>query len=145
MGLLGACDVVVAGPHCTFALTESRLGLAPAIISLTLSGKVDPRSWARYALGGEAFSPEEALRIGLVTMTGEDPNALCNDVIATYRLASPQGLAETKALINATMVDEFESNAEQLLNRSAELFASPEAQEGIAAFKERRAPRWVST
>jgi len=54
-GLIGACDIAVAGPRSTFALTEARIGLAPAIISLTLLPKITPRAAARYYLTGEMF------------------------------------------------------------------------------------------
>lgn len=52
-GLVGACDIAVAGPRSTFALTEARIGVAPAIISLTLLPKLSPRAAARYYLTGE--------------------------------------------------------------------------------------------
>src|SRR5690606_18105256 len=55
LGLIGACDIVVAGPDSTFALTEARIGVAPSIISLTLLPKMAPRAAARYLLTGEKF------------------------------------------------------------------------------------------
>lgn len=67
-GLVGACDMVVAGPESTFALTEARIGVAPAIISLTLLPKLSPRAAARYYLTGEKFGAREAADIGLITM-----------------------------------------------------------------------------
>lgn len=63
-GLVGACDMVVAGPESTFALTEARIGVAPAIISLTLLPKLSPRAAARYYLTGEKFGAREAADIG---------------------------------------------------------------------------------
>ena len=144
LGLLGACDVVIAGPECTFALTESRLGLAPAIISLTLAAKLDARAWARYALDGSTFDSACAAQIGLVTKAAEDPMAVAADIIGAFTVASPQGLAETKRLVNESLVQDFDRRSAELTARSAALFASEEAQEGIAAFRERRQPRWVS-
>ncbi len=143
MGLLGASDVVIAGPACTFALTEARLGLAPAIISLTLADRLDPRAWARYALGGETFDAAEGARIGLVTVATDDVEAALVEVGAAYAEASPQGLRATKELVNARLVETFDAQAAALAGRSAELFASDEAQEGIAAFRARRPPRWA--
>ena len=55
MGLVAACDIAVAGPRSTFALTEARIGVAPAIISLTLLPKLSARAAARYYLTGETF------------------------------------------------------------------------------------------
>lgn len=145
LGLLGAADVAIAGGACTFALTEARLGLAPAIISLTLAGRLAPRAWARYALGGETFDATVAERIGLVTIAASDPTAALEEVAAAYAAASPQGLQATKSLVNARLVADFEAHAEAMTAWSAELFASPEAQEGITAFRERRPPRWATT
>ena len=62
LGLVGACDIVVAGPNSTFALTEARIGLAPAIISLTLLPKMTARAAGRYFLTGETFTAAEAAR-----------------------------------------------------------------------------------
>jgi len=143
LGLLGAADVVIAGPACTFALSEARLGLAPAIISLTLADRIAPRAWARYALGGETFDAAEAARIGLVTIAVDDTAAALAEVASAYAKASPQGLQATRELVNARLVDSFDARAAALARRSAELFASDEAQEGIAAFRERRPPRWA--
>ena len=64
-GLVGACDIAVAGPRSTFALTEARIGVAPAIISLTLLPKMSARAAARYYLTGETFDAGEAAEIGL--------------------------------------------------------------------------------
>ena len=70
MGLVGACDIAIAGPRSTFALTEVRIGVAPAMISLTLLPKLTPRAAARYYLTGETFNADRAAEIGLVTRAG---------------------------------------------------------------------------
>ena len=67
LGLVGACDIAVAGNASTFALTEARIGVAPSIISLTLLPKLTARAAGRYFVTGEKFGPTEAARIGLVT------------------------------------------------------------------------------
>lgn len=143
LGLLGACDLVLAGPACTFALTEARLGLAPAIISLTLDDVLDRRAWARYGLTGETFDAVEAARIGLATRAVDDLEVAVEETVAALGAASPQGLAETKTLTSSVRLARFDRDAAGLGARSAELFASEEAQEAIAAFRERRPPRWV--
>lgn len=75
-GLLGACDISVAGPGSTFAFTEARIGVAPAVISMPLLPRLDARAAARYYLTGERFDAAEAARIGLVTLAaGEDRTA----------------------------------------------------------------------
>ncbi len=143
LGLLGAADVVIAGPGCTFALTEARLGLAPAIISLTLADRMAPRAWSRYALGAETFTANEAARIGLVTIAAPEPQVVLDEIAKRFRAASPQGLRATKELLNTPRLEAFDARADALMELSATLFASEEAQEGISAFRERRPPRWA--
>lgn len=142
MGLVGACDMVVAGPACTFALTEARLGLAPSIISLTLLPRLDPRAAGRYFLTGERFGPDEAQRMGLVTAAADDPDAAVDGLLAGLRKASPQGLAETKALLTRGMLEGFDAHAQELCALSARLFATPDAREGMTAFLQKRRPSW---
>jgi enoyl-CoA hydratase len=138
LGLLGACDVVVASEGSDFALTEVRIGVAPAVISLTLLPKLEQRAAARYYLTGERFGTAEAVRMGLVTATEDDLEAILDGL----RKGSPQGLAESKRLVTARVLETFERDAEDLVQRSASLFASAEAREGMTAFLERRDPEW---
>ncbi|WLQ41494.1 enoyl-CoA hydratase family protein [Streptomyces laculatispora] len=144
LGLLGACDISAAGPGATFALTESRLGLAPAVISLPLLPRTDPRAAARYYLTGERFDASEAARISLVTLAADDDvDEALAPVLDGLRRASPQGLRASKELVTATVLESFDQHAENLIARSAALFASAEAREGMTAFLERRDPAWV--
>ncbi|MEU3702290.1 enoyl-CoA hydratase family protein [Streptomyces anulatus] len=143
LGLLAACDIAVAGPASTFALTESRLGLAPAVISLTLLPRLDRTAANRYYLTGERFDAAEAARISLVTEAAEDVDRALVPILDGLRRASPQGLAASKELVTATVLRSFDQYAEELVARSAALFASDEAREGMAAFLERRDPAWV--
>ncbi|WNI23208.1 enoyl-CoA hydratase family protein [Streptomyces sp. ITFR-16] len=143
LGLLAACDISAAGPGATFALTESRLGLAPAVISLPLLVRTDPRAAARYYLTGERFDAPEAARIGLVSIATEDVDKALIPVLDGLRRASPQGLAASKELVTATVLESFDQHAEDLVARSAALFASAEAREGMTAFLERRDPAWL--
>ncbi|EDY47953.1 enoyl-CoA hydratase [Streptomyces clavuligerus] len=161
LGLIGACDIAVAGPRADFAFTEVRIGVAPAVISLPLLPRLDPRAAARYCLTGESFGAAEAARIGLLTLAagkapqgeegeeggdggdGEEVDALLRPVLDGLRKASPKALAATKALVTARVLEAFDRDAEDLVQRSATLFASAEAREGIAAFLERRDPAWV--
>lgn len=139
LGLLAACDIAVAGPRATFAFTEARLGLAPAVISLTVLPRTEPRAAARYYLTGEVFPTAEAIRIGLVSAGLE----ALDGVLAGLRAASPQGLAESKRLATAEVLRGFDRDAPELAERSARLFASAEAAEGVRAFQQRREPAWA--
>ncbi|SCE27403.1 enoyl-CoA hydratase family protein [Streptomyces sp. OspMP-M43] len=143
LGLLAACDIAVAGEGASFALTESRLGLAPAVISLTLLPRVDRAAANRYYLTGERFDAAEAARISLVTEAAENVDQALAPVLDGLRRASPQGLAASKELVTATVLRGFDQYAEDLVVRSAALFASDEAKEGMTAFLERRDPAWV--
>lgn len=142
LGLLGACDIAAAGTGATFAFTEARLGLAPAVISMPLLPRLDARAAARYYLTGERFGPEEAARIGLVTLAGDDVDALLTPVLDGLRAASPQGLAASKRLVTGEVLRAFDRDTEPFAELSASLFASPEAREGMTAFLERREPKW---
>ncbi|MDX3227352.1 enoyl-CoA hydratase family protein [Streptomyces sp. ME19-01-6] len=145
LGLLGACDIAAAGGGASFAFTEARLGLAPAMISIPLLPRLDPRAAARYYLTGERFDAAEAARIGLVTLGGPvaDVDELLAPVLDGLRRGSPQGLAESKRLVTAEVLRAFTRETDRLAERSAALFASAEAREGMTAFLERRDPAWV--
>ena len=143
MGLVGACDIAVAGPRSTFALTEARIGVAPAIISLTLLPKLEPRAAARYFVTGETFDAETAAGIGLVTLAADDVGPAVDALVADLAKASPQGLAASKALTTAAVLAGFDRDADRLAQESARLFVSEEAREGMLAFLEKRPPRWA--
>lgn len=144
LGLVGACDIAVAGNASTFALTEARIGVAPSIISLTLLPKMTARAAGRYFVTGEKFGATEAADIGLITVATDDVAATVAELTASIAKGSPQGLAASKALTTAATIDDFERRAEKLTRESAELFVSDEAREGMLAFLEKRSPRWVS-
>ncbi|MFD9110461.1 enoyl-CoA hydratase family protein [Streptomyces bottropensis] len=143
LGLLGACDIAAAGPEATFALTEVRIGVAPAVISLTLRPRTDPRALARYYLTGERFGPAEAARIGLITDAGAEVDAVLEPVLDGLRRASPRALAEAKQLLTTKVLENFDRDAGELTRLSSRLFASADAREGMTAFLERREPGWV--
>jgi enoyl-CoA hydratase len=143
MGLVGAGDIAVAGPRSTFALTEARIGVAPAIISLTLLPKMSARAAARYYLTGETFDAATAAAIGLITMAADDVGAAVASLVADIGRASPQGLAASKGLTTAAVLDGFDRDAERLSADSARLFVSEEAREGMLAFLQKRPPRWA--
>jgi enoyl-CoA hydratase len=141
--MLAACDIALASTEATFAFTEVRIGVAPAVISLPLLPRTDPRALARYYLTGERLDAAEAARIGLLTAAGDDVDAVLAPVLDGLRRAAPQGLAETKALLTAKVLEAFDRDAADLTALSARLFASPPAREGMTAFLERRDPTWV--
>ncbi|MEZ0363908.1 enoyl-CoA hydratase family protein [Mycobacterium sp. pUA109] len=143
MGIVAACDIVVAGRGSSFALTEARLGLAPFMISLTLLPRLSPRAAGRYYLTGEKFGADEAAAIGLITVAADDPAAALAGLCADLRKGSPQGLAESKRLTTAAVLAEFDRSADELAARSASFFGTDEVREGMMAFLQKRQPRWA--
>lgn len=143
MGLVGACDLVAAGPASTFALTESRLGLVASIISLTVLPRLTSRSAGRYFLTGEKFDSTTAESIGLITVAAEDVDATVSAWLAELARASPQGLAESKRLTTMRMLADVDRYGDELAAQSASLFGSAEAIEGMTAFLQRRPPAWA--
>jgi enoyl-CoA hydratase/carnithine racemase len=145
IGLMAACDLVVVDQATTFALTEVRIGVAPAIISVPILRRVAPSRIAAAMLTGEPFDATEARSIGLVTHVADDVDdvdATVAALVTGIRAGAPTAIAETKRLLAEvpamTRAAAFEAMAE-LSNR---LFTSDEAAEGMAAFAERRPPRW---
>ncbi|MGC0365351.1 enoyl-CoA hydratase [Rhodococcus sp. 27YEA15] len=143
MGLVGACDVVVAGPKSTFAVTEARLGLAASIISLTVLPRLDQRAASRYLLTGAKFDSGEAVSIGLVTEASTDTEASVSRLLGDLRRCSPQGLAESKWLTTRAVLAGFDRDGEVVVDQSARLFSSDEAREGMMAFLQKRPPAWA--
>ncbi len=143
LGLIGACDIVVAGPASTFALTEARIGVAPSIISLTLLPKMTARAAGRYFLTGEKFGAAEAASIGLISMAADDVEAEVAALTTQIWRGSPQGLAASKALTTAPILEGFDRHADELTEQSARLFISEEASEGMLAFLQKRPPSWA--
>ena len=139
LGLLAACDISVATHAASFAFTESRLGLAPAVASIPVLVRADRRAAARWIITGERFDTAEAVRMGLVT----DWADALHGILAGLRAASPQGLAASKALTTAAFRERLDADAEALCQESARLFTSDDAAEGVRALLERRDPPWA--
>jgi enoyl-CoA hydratase len=140
LGIVGAADVVVAAESVTFALTEVRLALAPAVISLTLLERFSDRAAAELFLTGRSFDAAEAATAGLVTRAVPDadlPDAV-RSVLADLTAGYPQGLAETKRLLNHDLVARIDALGDQVAEQSARLFASDQAREAMTAFLNRR-------
>ena len=140
LGIVGAADIVVAAESVTFALTEVRLGLAAATISLSLLPRLDPRAATDVFLTGRSFDAAEAERMGLVTRAVPDDDlgsavqAVLDDLVKGY----PQGLREAKALLNHDLVARIDALGEDMATLSARLFGSDEAREAMLAFLESR-------
>jgi methylglutaconyl-CoA hydratase len=142
VGLLAACDVVVAGASATFAFSEVRIGVVPAVISAVVLPRMLTHTAHRLMLTGEVFDAATAAAGGLVDLVAADDEV--SDVVAgqvrALAAGAPTALAETKRLLRAGAPP---LRFDELLELSARFFASDEGQEGIASFREKRAARWV--
>ena len=140
IGIVAAADIAVANESATFALTEVKLGLAAAIISLTVHHRMNPRAAALTTLGGEVFGGADAAAYGLVTLAVPDDEidarvaALCQS-LAT---GAPQGLRESKRILNADLLARIDARGDDMSALSARLFASDEAREAMTAFLSRK-------
>ncbi|MCZ4520655.1 enoyl-CoA hydratase family protein [Rhodococcus ruber] len=144
MGLVAACDVAVAGPESSFALTEARLGLAASVISVAVLPRLTSRAASRYFLTGETFDSATAEAIGLITVADAVPAAAVADFMIMFSKCSPQGLAESKQLTTAAIRREIDERGTAVAEQSARLFASDEAREGMMSFLEKRPPSWAA-
>jgi enoyl-CoA hydratase len=144
LGLVGACDVALVTDDSSFAFTESLLGLTPAVISLTTLSRLSERDAALKFLAGGRFDGPEAARSGLATrsVAAEVFDAELAAIVGDLSKASPQGLRETKRLLNRALVERIDRDGDRVAELSARLFGSDEAREGMLAFRERREPAW---
>lgn len=148
VGLIACCDIAVASTQARMALSEVRLGLAPATISPYVIAAIGPRQAHRYFLTGESLSAEEARRLGLVHEVAP-PGSLdvaVESIVAALLLGGPQAQRECKELIRevartAGGPDETERRA--TAQRLARLRVSEEGRDGVNAFLEKRKPRWA--
>lgn len=140
IGIVAASDVVVAAEDATFALTEVKLGLAAAIISLTVHARMNPRAAALTTLGGEVFSGAEAAAYGLVTraVPADALDAEVATVCASLATGAPQGLRESKRILNRDLLARIDAHGEEMAAVSTRLFASDEARAAMTAFLSRK-------
>jgi methylglutaconyl-CoA hydratase len=144
VGLVACCDIALASTAASFALSEVRLGLIPAVISPYVIGAIGPRAARRYMLTAERFDAAEARRIGLVHQVAEpdDLDGLVATIVAAIKLGGPQAIAETKRLALDVGGAPSEAMRADTAARIARLRASPEGKEGVSAFLEKRKPGW---
>ncbi len=136
IGIIAAADIAISADEATFALTEVKLGLAAAIISLTVHHRMNPRAAALTTLGGEVFTGAEAAAYGLVTQSvpAADLDARVAEVCASLATGAAQGLRESKRILNADLVRRIDERGAEMAALSARLFASDEAREAMTAF-----------
>ncbi|MCP3960615.1 MAG: enoyl-CoA hydratase [bacterium] len=144
LGLVAAADIVIASSDVVFSFSEVRLGLIPAMISVMVLPRIGPHNARRLFLTGRRFTAEEAVGYGLVhrVTSADDLEAAAEDEIAEIAKGGPIAVAEAKRLIRE--IPSLPEN--EAFHRAAawlaELVGSEEAREGVAAFVEKRPPKW---
>jgi methylglutaconyl-CoA hydratase len=146
VGLVACCDIAIGVPGAKFGLTESRLGLLPAVISPYVVAAIGPRQARRWFATAEVFDAAQALRMGLLheVVEPEALDAAIERQIALLLKAGPIASARAKRLVREVAL---QPDRDRLDRANADLIAalrvSPEGQEGLGAFLDKRAPRWV--
>ena len=145
VGLVSCCDIAVGAREARFALSEVRLGLAPATISPYVIDAIGPRAARRYFQTGERFDAARAAELGLLSEVVEATqlDATVSGIIAALLAAGPAAARAAKRLVAefAGQPITAELRADTSV-RIAELRASDEGREGLAAFLDKRPPAW---
>lgn len=144
IGLMASCDLVVVDRSVGFALTEVRIGVAAAIISVPILRRVAPSRIAAAMLTGEPFDAEHAREIGLVSHVSDDVASTVDSLCAGIAAGSPRAVAATKRLLRDVGRMDRDDAFAAMRELSDELFSEPDAREGMAAFREKRPPVWTS-
>jgi len=148
LGLLGACDIVIAAVDAKFAFTEVRLGIIPAVISPFVLAKIGESAARRYFLTAETLTAERLKELRLVheVAPAGELDRSCERTVAALLLAAPGAVAEAKRLIRdvGRATEDRAAISADMARRLARLRVRAEAQEGFRAFFEKRKPGWTS-
>jgi methylglutaconyl-CoA hydratase len=149
LGLITAADMAVAPESSTFAFTEVRVGVAPAMIMVPALRVMDTRFLARMTLTGERFGAHEAVAAGLLSAVTADGDGALDEWVAErtteIRQAAPGAVRATKGLLRDLPRQDWSEGLTAAAALSAELFAGAEAAEGMEAFLQKRRPSWDTT
>lgn len=146
IGLVAACDVAVAVAPAVFCLSEVKLGIIPAVISPFVLEKIGPGHARRYALTAERFDASEAHRIGLISHVVENETELDTWVASICEVLEgngPLALAACKRVLTDVAGLQWDRVQDLTAERISQLRVSPEGQEGLKAFLEKRRPSWA--
>jgi len=143
-GIATLCDFTLAAPEAKFGYTEVRVGFMPALVSMFLERQVGEKVARDLFLTGRIVDAAEAKAIGLVTrvVPAEQLLAAASELAATLIANSPGGILATKRLLVRASEAEIDRRIELAVAESAAIRATPDFREGLAAFLEKREPRW---
>ncbi len=147
VGLIACCDIAIGVPTAKFALSEVRLGLAPAVISPYVVAAIGPRQARRLFLGGEVIDAAEAQRIGLLhtVVSADELDDACTRQLHWLAKGGPQAQAACKSLLRRLRYAALDAAGQDAANAAliARLRVSSEGREGMQAFLDKRPPRWI--
>lgn len=145
LGLVSICDVAIGVDTAQFALTETRLGLIPATIGPYVIARMGEGNARRVFMSGRRFNAEEAKAFGLLggVVSADELNAAVEAEIEPYLATAPGAVAAAKTLARQLGPTIDETVIEATVKQLADQWESPEAQEGIGAFFDKRKPNWV--
>lgn len=146
VGLIACCDMAIGAHDAQISLSEVRIGLAPAVISPFVVKAIGERATRRYSMTGERFSGERARELGLLSETyaAEALDDSLSGWIDTLLLNSPQAMRASKDLMReASSASVSPALRRYTENAIAQIRVSPEGQEGLNAFLQKRKPNWM--
>lgn len=146
MGLVAACDIVVASEAASFCLSEVKLGLIPATISPYVIMAIGEQASRRYFLTAERFSATQAQRLGLVheLVVPEELDTTVNGIVTAMVNNSPNAVREAKKLVrDVAGLPIDDALLADTAGRIASIRASDEGREGVASFLDKRKPKWL--
>jgi methylglutaconyl-CoA hydratase len=146
MGLVAACDIVVAAEGVNFCLSEVKLGLVPATISPYVIKAMGEQAARRYFLTAERFDAREAHRIGMAheVVAPEQLDATVSAIVTALCKNSPHAVREAKKLVRDVVGKSVDDALlADTATRIAEIRSSDEGREGVASFLEKRKPTWL--
>ena len=147
VGLVACCDIAIASENAHFCLSEVRLGLIPAVIGPYVIEAMGERQATRYMLTAEKFSAERARELGLVheVVPADQLMDKRNEIVDALLKGGPKALSEVKNLVSyiTNSATQDEKVVRDTAGHIARVRATDEGQEGLAAFLEKRKPKWV--
>lgn len=148
LGLVGACDIVISAEDAQFSFSEVRIGVIPAVISVVCVPKLGKHLATKLFITGERFSGVQAVGFGLVhrAVPKSELRAAVQEEIDMISLGAPHAVAESKKLVGvAAQQRPLDEAFKEMEAWSKRMFAAPDGQEGMEAFRQKRKPRWVKT
>ncbi|MFT7684919.1 MAG: methylglutaconyl-CoA hydratase [Candidatus Azotimanducaceae bacterium] len=145
LGLVAASNIVITADDAPFSVSEVKLGVIPAVISVVCLPKLGTHHAMRLFLTGERFKGKQAVEYGLAhrSVSKEKLETAVLEEISALKLTGPNALIECKKLLRRIPQLNMEDGFKEASSLTVKMFKFEEAQEGIAAFREKRTPSWA--